>query len=53
MRQDLVGRTSSVESLDEEDQEIVWIEIRKNNNEKLYIGTYYGKQENETVEDVE
>ncbi len=53
VRQDLVGRTSRVESLDEEDQEIVWIEIRKNNKEKLYIGTYYGKQENATVEDVE
>ncbi len=46
VRQDLVGQTSRVEGLDEEDHEIVWIEIRKNSKEKQYIGTYYGKQEN-------
>ncbi len=36
VRQNLAGWTSHVEGLDEEDQEIVWIEIGNNNKEKLY-----------------
>ena len=42
-----------MENLEDNDQEIIWIELKKNNMKKVYIGTYYGKQEKETREEIE
>ena len=36
-----------VDNIEDHDQEIIWIEVKKNRNDKIFIGTYYGKQEKE------
>ncbi len=38
---------------DEDQQEIVWMELKSSNVNKLYIAVYYGKQEKESREEVE
>jgi len=53
VRQDLSSKISKVEDLGEEDQEIVWIELRITNNQRIYVGTYYGKQENAPIKEIE
>ncbi len=45
--------TNRVTDFDEETEEIIWIEKSITNVKKLYIGTYYGKQEKAPVEEVE
>ena len=52
-RNDIYQRISMVVDIEDEDMDVVWVEVRKNQKEKLYIGTYYGKQENEKREEIE
>ena len=46
------NKTNRIVDIEDQDQEIIWIEIKQGNN-KTYIGTYYGPQENVPSEIVE
>ncbi len=50
--ENLQNKTSRIEYLEDQDQEIIWIEIKQGTN-KTYIGTYYGPQENAPPEAIE
>ena len=52
IRQDIVKSVSQVLDLEDQNQEVLWIEL-KHGQQKTFIGTYYGRQENATKEDVE
>ena len=45
VREDLLHRTSQPTNLEKADEESAWIQINTTQNNKLFIGTYYGKQE--------
>ena len=49
----LSGRITRMENIEDENQEVVWVELKKNRAEKIYIGVYYGKQEKEKREEIE
>ncbi len=42
-----------MDDLGEEDQEVIWVNLKKNNREWIFIGTYYGKQENAPLDEIE
>ena len=52
-RNDIYSKISEIVDLEDDDMDVVWVELRKSQKEKVYIGTYYGKQENEKREVVE
>ena len=51
-KQNLNNHTNRVTEIEDQNQEIIWIEI-KNGKQKTYIGTYYGLQEHAPIEEVE
>ncbi len=53
VRNDLAKNVNRISEFDNDDIEIVWIEVTISNVNKLYIGTYYGKQEKAPTEEVE
>ena len=44
VKAEIAPKTTKVENIEDHDQEITWIEYKPTNN-KIYIGTYYGKKE--------
>ena len=52
-RNDLYSKISEVTDIENGDLDVVWVELQKNQKEKIYIGTYYGKQETEKREEIE
>ena len=52
-RQDIANNTQVVDDLEDHDQDILWIQINKSKHKKMFIGVYYGKQEDEAIEVVE
>ena len=52
-RNDVNSKIIKVDNLDEDEQDVVWVELKKSLKENLYIGVYYGKQESASREDVE
>ena len=52
-RNDICSKISIVQNLEDDDQDVVWVELRKNQKEKVFIGTYYGKQESANRDEVE
>ncbi len=53
VRQDIASIVTRLDDLGEEDQEIIWVNLKKNNRERIFIGTYYGKQKNVPEEEIE
>ena len=51
--EEIASKTTKVENIEDHEQEIVWIEYKPTNNNKIYIGAYYGKQEKEPLEIIE
>ena len=51
-KQNLNNITNKVTDIEDQDQEIIWIEI-KQGRQITYIGTYYGPQENTPIEEVD
>ena len=47
VREDLIHRTQQPQNLETRNEEATWIQIKTNQNNLLFIGTYYGKQETE------
>jgi hypothetical protein len=52
IRNDIVKYTSPVNDLEDYRQEVEWIEL-KTMHRAVYIGCYYGKQENAAIEEIE
>ena len=52
-RQDIANNTQVADDLEDHDQEILWIQINQSKHNKMFIGVYYGKQEDEAIEVVE
>ena len=52
-KEKISNKTTKVENIEDHDQEVIWIEIKTTHNNKIYIGTYYGKQEKEPRENIE
>ena len=53
VREDLLHRTQQPQNKETRNEEATWIQIRTNQNNLLYIGTYYGKQESDKEETIE
>ena len=53
VKEEIASKTTKVENIEDHEQEIVWIEYKPTNNNKIYIGAYYGKQEKEPREIIE
>lgn len=52
IRNDIKQRTKIVTDIENNDQEVLWIEFQTN-NQQLYIGIFYGPQENTPIEETE
>ena len=53
VREDLINKCQPVEDIEDQNQEVKWIQLSTHHNNKVYIGVYYGKQEKEPIENVE
>ena len=53
VREDIINKCQPLDNMEDHNQEIKWIQINTHQNKKLSIGVYYGKQENEKIENVE
>ena len=53
VREDLINKCQPVDDLEDQNQEIVWIQLNTHQSNKVFIGVYYGKQENESQEVIE
>lgn len=53
VREDIAKCTQPVDDLEDHDQEVLWVQVNLNNRRKLFVGVYYGKQENEPRENIE
>ncbi len=51
IKQDLIKYVQLVENMEDTNQEIKWIQL-KNGNRTIYVGIYYGKQENAKIEQI-
>ena len=49
-RKDIASKITRTENLEDDEQDIVWVEMSQTKNKKLHIGCYYGKQENDKVD---
>ena len=49
-KQYLDSRVTKREDLEEEEQDVVWVDLKTSQKEKLIFGAYYGKQEKEIAE---
>ena len=52
VKEELANNFLTLEDMEDENQEIIWAQISLK-NKKMYIGIYYGKQENEKRETIE
>ena len=52
VRNDLTNNATLVDDLEDQDQEVIWVEIRSG-PPKQFIGVYYGTQENSPIEETE
>ena len=52
VRDDIFPNTKVIENLEDQDQEVLWIELN-NTPQKVFLGVYYGKQETEKIEQVQ
>ena len=52
IRNDIAPKTTKVTNIEDQNQEILWIEI-KNHKKPTYIGVYYGPQENTPSDEIE
>ena len=50
VRNDLTNNVTRVDDLEDQDQEVIWVEIRSG-LQKQFIGVYYGTQENSPIEE--
>ena len=46
-RQDIANKLTKIEDLDEQEQEIIWTELKNTKKEITQLAVYYGKQEKE------
>ncbi len=53
IREDLAQIASKCTEFDDEQEEIVWMELKASKDTNVYICTYYGKQEKAPMEEVE
>ena len=51
VRDDIHPHTNRVQNLEDQSQEIIWVEL-SGSNKRVYVGCYYGKQESHNVEEV-
>ena len=49
-RKDIASKITKIENMEDDEQDIVWVEMSQTKNKKLHIGCYYGKQENDKVD---
>ena len=52
-RNDINPKITKVENIEDEDQDVVWVELKKSTKESIFIGTYYGKQETASRDEIE
>ena len=52
VRNDLTNNVTRVDDLEDQNQEVIWVEIRSG-PQKQFIGVYYGTQENSPIEETE
>ena len=52
-KEHLEPRITKVNDIEDEGQDVVWVEMRVGNKEKVMIGAYYGKQEKEKADIIE
>ena len=52
VRNDLTNNVTRVDDLEDQDQEVIWVEIRSG-PQKQFIGVHYGTQENSPIEETE
>ena len=52
-RSDINAKITKIDNLEDDDQDVVWVELKKSQKESLFIGTYYGKQEKHSREEVQ
>ena len=52
-RGDINQNIIKVENLEDENQDVVWMEFKKSRKDSIYIGTHYGKQEYECRKEIE
>ena len=53
IKNEMAKYTGEVKDIEDQNQEIIWIETMIPGNDRLYIGCYYGPQEREQKEEVE
>ena len=53
IRDEIAKYTGEIKDMEDQNQEIIWIESQIPGNSKLYLGCYYGPQEREKREEVE
>ena len=53
VKDEIYPKISKIEDIEDDEMDVVWVELRKNQKEKIHIGVYYGKQENAKREEVE
>ena len=51
-RKDLLKSTTEVENLEDQNQEVLWVQL-KSFHETTFVGVYYGKQETDKREEVQ
>ena len=52
-KEHLDSRITKRTDLEDEDQDVVWVDMKVGHKKKVIIGTYYGKQEKENAEVIE
>ena len=52
-RLDISNKITKVENIEDDDQDVVWVELKKNQKESIFIGTYYGKEEKQPKEEIQ
>ena len=45
--------SSKLDDLEDNNQEVLWVELKIPKNDIIHLGVYYGKQENEPKEEIE
>ena len=53
VKNDIARYTKRVTDIEDQDQEVIWIETNIPGNDKLYVGCYYGHQEKDQKEEIE
>jgi hypothetical protein len=53
IRNELAKFVKEEKNIEDQDQEVIWLELNIPGNEKHYMGCFYGPQENSPVEEIE